>query len=151
MHKRRESTLSATKTFYRPAELVEVLNMPTNKIIRYAKASGALYAINSIRLVNLPLLLDVFDRYGTLSEKTESLYVEIDNAAEELGLSERVIEEIASRAEALYQIGDLKMVNVEATEQYIRKFRTTIHDDEDIEEPKKPRGSKFVREITKKH
>ncbi len=151
MYKRRETTFTAAKTFYRPAELVEILNMPADKIIKYAKAAGAIYAINSIRLVNLPLLLDVFDKCGTLSEKTESLYIEIDKAAEELGLTERVIEEIASRADALYQIGDLKMVNISETDKYIRKFQTTVHDDTDIEETKKIRGSKFVREIMKKH
>ena len=94
--------------------------------------------------MNLPLLLDVFDKCGTLSEKTESLYIEIDKAAEELGLTERVIEEIASRADALYQIGDLKMVNISETDKYIRKFQTTVHDDTDIEETKKLQKMKDV-------
>ena len=43
------------------------------------------------------------------------------------------------------------MVNISEADKYIRKFQTTVHDDTDIEETKKLRGSKFVREIMKKH
>ena len=93
----------------------------------------------------------MFERCGRLSEKAEGLYVEINEAADRLGLSKEVVEEIASRAEALYQIGSLKMVNVSETDRYIRQFHSTIHKEEsEIEEPKGIRGSQIVREIIAK-
>ena len=93
----------------------------------------------------------MFERCGRLSEKAEGLYVEINEAADRLGLSKEVVEEIAFRAEVLYQIGSLKMVNVSETDRYIRQFHSTIHKEEsEIEEPKGIRGSQIVREIIAK-
>ena len=69
MYKRRRATFTAEKTFFRPSELTERLNMSEEKIITYARGAGALYAVGTVRLINLPLLLEVFERCGRLSEK----------------------------------------------------------------------------------
>lgn len=145
MENRRNLQFIAVKTYYQPKELVEILGIAEKEIVRFAYCVGAMYEVVGIRLIYLPILMDSLKKYRSLMEDTTGIYMELGDAEKKTGLSAEVVTRISSSASALYQIGMIKIIDVKKLEEYIRGFQVTF-DFEDTE-PKKLRGSKFVREI----
>ena len=152
-HKRQEVLFTVDKIYYRPKELVELLDMQETDIVRFAYGMGALYKVGDIRLVNYPVLKESLERYRSLMDSADGSYMEVEEATYFTGLSDEVIVKIAASANALYKVGEFRIIDVKTLDQYIRSFPVKAEEigELDEEEPKKIRGSKFVREIIKKH
>ena len=135
----------ALKTYYRPKELVEMLDTDEKEIVKFAYGVGALYEMEGIRLVNLPVYMEALNHYQSFADNGEGTFMEIDDAVENIGLSAETVARISASADALYQVGKFKIIDVNKLREYIRSFpvRSSLED----MEAKKLRGSKFVREI----
>lgn len=133
------------KTYYRPKELMEMLDTPEKDIVRFAYGAGALYEVEGIRLVNLPLYLELLKNYQSFTKNDDGVFMELDDAVKRTGLSAEATTRISASADALYQVGKIKIIDVNKLSEYIRSF--PVKSDMVELEPKKPRGSRFVREI----
>lgn len=138
----------AVKTYYRPKELVEMLDTTEKEIVRFAYGVGALYEIEGIRLVNLPVYMESLNKYHSFKDVDEGVFMEIDDAVKKTGLSAETVTRISASAGALYQVGLIKIIDVNKLGEYIRSF--PVKSDMAELEPKKLRGSTFVREICRK-
>ena len=69
----------------------------------------------------------------------------MDDAVKWTGLSAETVVRISAGADALYQVGKFKIIEVNKLSEYIRSF--PVKSDVDDLKPQKLRGSKFVREI----
>ncbi len=133
------------KTYYRPKELVEMLGTSEKDIVRFAYGAGALYEVEGVRLVNLPVYLESLKDYQSFTDNDEGVFMEMDDAVKKTGLSAETVARISASANALYQVGKIKIIDVNKLSEYIRSF--PVKSDMVELEPKKPRGSRFVREI----
>lgn len=135
----------AVKTYYRSKELMEMLDTPEKDIVRFAYGAGALYEVEGIRLVNLPVYLESLKDYQSLTDNDDGDFVELDDVVKKTGMSAETVTRISASADALYQVGKIKIIDVNKLSEYIRNF--PVKSDMVELEPKKPRGSGFVREI----
>ena len=142
---RRNLQFIAVKTYYRPKELVEMLDTSEKEIIGFAYGVGALYEVESIRLVNLPVYMEALNLYQSFTENDAGIYMEMEDAVKSMGLSAETVTRISASAGALYQVGKFKIIDVNKLSEYIRSFQ--VKSDMAELEPKKLRGSKFIREI----
>ncbi len=135
----------AVKTYYRPKEMAEMLDTVEKDIVRFAYGAGALYELEGVRLVNLPVYIESLNDYQSFTDNGEGSFMEMDEAVKKTGLSAETVTRISASADALYQVGKFKIIDVDKLSEYIRSF--PVKSDMSDLEPKKLRGSKFVREI----
>ena len=135
----------AVKIYYRPKELVEMLDTTEKEIVRFAYGVGALYEVEGIRLVNLPVYMESLNDYQSFADSDEGIFMEMDETVKKTGLSVETVTRISASAGALYQVGKIKIIDVNKLIEYIRSF--PVKGDMAELESKKIRGSAFVREI----
>ena len=77
---RRNLQFIAVKTYYRPKELVEMLDATEKDIVRFAYGVGSLYEAEEIRLVNLPMYMGFLNSYQAFMDDSMGTYMELDDA-----------------------------------------------------------------------
>lgn len=142
---RRNLQFITVKTYYRPKELAEMLDATEKDIARFAYGVGALYEVEGVRLVNLPLYMEFLNGYQAFMDDSMGTFMELDDAVKKTGLSAEVVIRISASANALYQVGKFKIIDVSKFDDYVRSFPVIF--DMGVLETKRLRGSKFVREI----
>lgn len=150
-NKRKAVEFTIEKVFYRPGELTEIFDMTEKEIVRFAFGFNALYKVKGIHLVNLPVLKEGLTNYQSLMENADGTFMELDDAVRVMGLSENVVVKISAEANALFQVGGFRLIDVKLLDEYIRKFPVVIDDIRNLDElePKKLRGSRIIRDIYK--
>ena len=150
-NKRKAVEFTIEKAFYRPGELTEMFDMTDKEIIRFAFGFNALYKVKGIHLVNLPVLKEGLTKYQSLMENADGTFMELDDAVRVTGLSEDVMVKISAEANALFQVGGFRLIDVKLLDEYIRKFPVMIDHIRNLDdlEVKKIRGSRVIRDIYK--
>lgn len=119
------------KRFFRLEEMSQKTNANKKKLVELALLSEALYKIGSIVLIN-KAKMDAFCqkmRVNNLDSKT--VFMEPQEASEHLGLSLELFYQLASRAEALYQINGKFIVNVNLLNKYFDGYKVRNKNDFD--------------------
>lgn len=138
------------KRYFRPDELVEVMNKDKAEIARIACMAKALYKVENLYLVDYNKTYEFICSNEAFYEDKDGKYITVAEAAKELGIPERVVLQVFARSPAVYQLSRYTLINIEEAEKFIRRYRLEIEPIV-IKEPEKERqrGSAIVREIMK--
>ncbi len=138
------------KRYFRPEELVDILNKNKAEITRIACMAKALYKIENLYLVDYNKTYEFICSNAMFYEDKDGKYITVAEAAKELGIPERVVLQVLARSPAVYQLSKYTLINIEEAEKFIRQYRLEI-EPVVIKEPEKERqrGSAIVREIMK--
>ncbi len=138
------------KRYFRPEELVEILNKDKAEITRIACMAKALYKIENLYLVDYSKIYEFICSNEMFYEDKGEKYITVAAAAKELGIPERVVLQVLARSSAVYQLPQYTLINIEEADRFIKQYRLDI-EPVVIKDPERERqrGSSFVREIMK--
>ena len=135
-NRRKAMVIVAVKRFYRIPDLAEALQLEEKRLKEIAYLCGALYQIKNIQLINRGKIEDFMERFADYVYSQEGKYVTVSDAQNALGIPRDVLLYIVAGAGSAYQIGRYTLINVEETEEFIKKFKIEMSTeglDEEIE------------------
>ncbi len=136
------------KKYFRPEELVEITSKSKTEIKRIAYIAKALYRVERTDLVDYCKLYDFIGCNKAFYERPEGTYITVAEASAELGIPEEDVLQVFARSNAVYELGQHKLINLEEANKIVKQHLLEIepiavHEWRD----NRPRGSMFVREI----
>lgn len=135
-NRRKAMVIVAVKRFYRIPDLAEALQLEEKRLKEIAYLCGALYQIKNIQLINRGKIEVFMEKFADYVYSQEGKYVTVSDVQNALGIPRDVLLHIVAGAGSAYQIGRYTLINVEETEEFIKKFKIEISTeglDEEIE------------------
>ena len=72
--------------------------------------------------MNLPVYMESLNDYQSFADSDEGIFMEMDETVKKTGLSVETVTRISASAGALYQVGKIKIIDVNKLIEYIRSF-----------------------------
>ena len=124
-------TFIGIKKFYTADEIMQRIKVNKKALMETALMAGAVYKYGNIVLINKAKLDSFCEKMNIYNLDVKSLYIGPMEASEKLGMPVELVNQLASRANALYRINGRFFVRIDRMNKYFQEFKVNVTDEFD--------------------